>query len=65
MYVKNNFSGFLGKGFNDKLIGGAKGLAHVLDNSMVGAGISAIAPEIGAGLAAAKKFGLLEKMKHL
>ena len=65
MFGKNNFSGFLGKGFNDKLIGGAKGLAQVLDNPMVGAGITALAPEVGAGLAAAKKFGLLEKLKHL
>ena len=65
MFGKSNFSGFLGKGFHDKLIGGAKGLGHVLDNPMVGAGISALAPEIAVGLAAAKKFGLLEKIKHL
>jgi hypothetical protein len=64
MFGKNTFSGFLGKGgFGDKLIGAGKGLARVLDEPIVQAGISAFAPEVGAGLAAAKKFGLLEKIK--
>jgi len=64
MFGKNNFSGFLGKGLGDKLIGAGKGLARVLDEPIVQAGISAYAPEVGAALGAAKKYGLLEKLKH-
>ena len=64
MFGKNTFSGFLGKGFGNKLIGAGKGLARVLDEPLVQAGISAIAPEIGAGLATAKRLGVLEKLKH-
>ena len=64
MFGKNTFSGFLGKGFGNKLIGAGKGLAKVLDEPLVQAGISAIAPEIGAGLATAKRLGVLEKLKH-
>ena len=64
MFGKNNFSGFLGKGgLGSKLIGAGKGLAHILDNPIVGAGLSVLAPEVGAGLATAKKYGLLEKFK--
>ena len=64
MFGKNNFSGFLGKGLGDKLIGAGKNLARVLDEPIVQAGISAFAPEVGAALGAAKKYGLLEKLKH-
>ena len=64
MFGKNNFSGFLGKGLGQKLIGGAKTLAHVLDEPIVHAGISAFAPEVGAAIGAAKKYGLLERLKH-
>lgn len=64
MFGKNNFSGFLGKGgLGQKLIGAGKGLARVLDEPIVQAGISSFAPEVGAGLAAAHKYGILEKMK--
>ncbi len=63
MFGKNNFSGFFGKGFNDKLIGAGKGLGRFLDDPIVGAAVSILAPEVGAGLAAAKRIGLLEKMK--
>ena len=63
MFGKNTFSGFLGKGLNEKLIGAGKGLARVLDEPIVHAGISALAPEVGAAIGAAKKYGLLEKLK--
>lgn len=64
MFGKNNFSGFLGKGFGSKLIGGAKGLARLVDEPIVQAGISALSPELGGALAVAKRVGLLEKLKH-
>jgi hypothetical protein len=64
MFGKNTFSGFLGKGLGNKLIGAGKGLARVLDEPIVHAGISALAPEVGAAIGAAKKYGLLEKLKH-
>lgn len=63
MFGKNTFSGFLGKGLNEKLIGAGKGLARVLDEPIVHAGISALAPEVGAAIGAAKRYGLLEKLK--
>jgi len=64
MFGKNNFSGFLGKGFSDKLVGAGKGLARFLDEPLVQAGITAFAPELGAGLASAKKLGILERIKN-
>ena len=63
MFHKNDHSSFFGKGFGSKLIGAGKGLARFLDEPIVHAGISALAPEVGVGLAAAKKYGLLEKLK--
>ena len=63
-YSKSNYSGFFTKGFGDKLIGAGKGLASVLDNPLVQAGVSALAPEIGAGLAVASKAGILQKIKN-
>jgi hypothetical protein len=64
MFGKNNYSGFLGKGFGEKLLGAGKGLARVLDEPLVQAGITAISPEIGVALGVAKRSGLLEKLKH-
>ena len=63
-YSKSNYSGFFTKGFGDKLIGAGKGLAGILDNPLVQAGVSAIAPEIGAGLTVASKSGILQKIKN-
>lgn len=63
-YSKSNYSGFFTKGFGDRLIGAGKGLAGILDNSLVQAGVSALAPEIGAGLAMASKAGILQKIKN-
>jgi hypothetical protein len=64
MFGKNNYSGFLGKGFGEKLLGAGKGLARVLDEPLVQAGITAISPEVGVALGVAKRSGLLEKLKH-
>jgi hypothetical protein len=63
-YSKSNYSGFFSKGgFGDRLIGAGKGLAGILDNPLVQAGVSALAPEIGAGLSMASKAGILQKIK--
>ena len=64
MFGKSQFSGFLTKGNYDKLIGGAKGFASLLDEPIVEAGVSAIAPELAIGYGALKRTGLLEKFKH-
>ena len=62
-YSKSNYSGFFTKGFGEKLIGAGKGLAGILDSPLVQAGVSALAPEIGAGLAMASKSGILQNIK--
>ena len=65
MFSKTYFHGFLSKGgIGDKLIGGAKGFAGLLDEPLVQAGISALSPEIALGCGAFKRTGLLEKFKH-
>ena len=64
MYDKSNHIPYFGKNISAKLIGGVKGLARVLDEPLVQSGVTLLAPEIGAGLAVAKKVGLLEKLKH-
>lgn len=64
MFGKNTFSGFLGKGLNEKLIGAGKGLARVLDEPIVHSIVSSISPTAGAAIGAAKRYGLLEKIKH-
>ena len=62
MFHKNDFVGF-GKGVGQRLIGGSKALARLLDEPIVHAGISALSPEIGAGIGVAKRLGILEKLK--
>ena len=64
MFCKNLHSGFLGKGFGNKLIGAGKGLAGLLDEPIVQAGVSALSPEVALGYGALKRTGLLEKIKH-
>ena len=64
MFGKSQFSGFLNKGNYDKLIGGAKGFASLLDEPIVQAGVSALAPELAIGYGALKRTGLLEKFKR-
>ena len=64
MFCKNTHSAFLGKGFGHKLIGAGKGLAGLLDEPIVQAGVSALSPEVALGYGALKRTGLLEKIKH-
>jgi len=64
MFGKNSYSGF-GKNLGHKLIGAAKGMAHILDEPLVHSAISFAAPEVGAAIAGAKKFGLLERVKRI
>ena len=64
MFGKSQYSAFLNKGNYDKLIGGAKGFASLLDEPIVQAGVSALAPELAIGYGALKRTGLLEKFKH-
>ena len=45
MFDKGSIGRFFSKDFGNKLIGGAKGLARVLDEPVVQAGLSAVAPE--------------------
>ena len=67
VFGKGNNSGLLGKkgDYLGKSLGGIKGVAKYLDDPMVIGLSSLIAPEIGAGLATAKKLGVLEKIRHL
>lgn len=64
MYPKTNHSRMLGtKGdMTHKLIGGVKSAARFVEDPLVQFGVSAIAPEVGAGLALAKGTGLLQKI---
>lgn len=64
MFFKTHHSPFFGKGgYGDKLLGAAKGAARILDEPVVQSAVSVLAPELGMGLAAAKRSGLLEKLK--
>lgn len=65
IFGKGNSSGLLGKkgDYSHKVLGGMKNLAKYLDDPVVIGLSSLVAPEIGAGLATAKKLGVLEKLK--
>ena len=60
----SNLGKLFSKETGHKLIGGAKGIAKFLDNDLVNAGITALAPEVGIGLAGARRSGILEKIKN-
>ena len=64
MFDKNSVGRFFSKDIGYKLLGAGKGLARVLDEPVVHAGLSAVAPGFGAGLDAIKRTGLLEKVKN-
>lgn len=65
MYPKGlNYGAFV-KGAGGKLLGAAKGVAGALDNPAVIGALAAVAPELAAGVGAAKKYGLLEKVKNM
>ena len=60
----SNSVGFFGKGgLGEKLMGGAKFGAQVLDNPLTQGVVSVLSPELGVGLAGLKKSGILERLK--
>jgi hypothetical protein len=63
MYQKGDSKGLLGKKgtYENRLMGAVKFGKSVLGDSNVIGGITALQPEIGIGLAIAKKAGLLKK----
>ena len=65
MFVKDAAHRFFGKSGGDRLIGAAKGLGRVLDEPLFHAAVMSLAPEVGVGLAGAKRAGILEKIKHI
>ena len=62
-FAKNNYAAFMGKGVGQKLIGAGKGAVRLLDNDVANSVVSALSPALGIGLAAARKSGILEKLK--
>ena len=63
VYSKDNYAAFMGKGVGQKLIGAGKGAVRLLDNDVANSVVTALSPELGIGLAAARKSGILEKLK--
>lgn len=61
MYFKGNSLGLMKKGgYSDKLMGAIKTGARLADDPYVQFGVGVLNPELGAGLALAKKSGLLK-----
>ena len=61
MYFKGNSLGLMKKGdYSNKLMGAIKTGARLADDPYVQFGIGVLNPELGAGLALAKKSGLLK-----
>lgn len=61
MYFKGNSHGLMKKGgYSDKLMGAIKTGARLADDPYVQFGVGVLNPELGAGLALAKKSGLLK-----
>ena len=65
MFDKSSVSRFFSKDLGHKILGASKGLAKILDEPVVQAGLGVVAPELGAGLGVAKRIGLLEKVKNI
>ena len=65
MYSKTVSQPFFNKGVGQKILGGIKGIASVLDEPIVQTGISMFSPEVGIPLQTAKRLGVLEKVKNL
>ena len=65
MYSKTVSQPFFNKGVGQKILGGIKGAASLLDEPIVQSGISMFAPEVGVPLMTAKRLGVLEKVKNL
>ena len=64
LFSKGNLGKFFSKQTGDKLLGAAKSASKWLDNDLVNMGVTALAPELGIGLAAARRAGVLEKIKN-
>ena len=65
MFVKTHTQKFFDKNSGGRLLGAVKGITRLIDEPLVGGIISAIAPEVGVGLATAKKLGVLERIKNM
>ena len=64
VFAKNNYAPFMGKGAGQRLMGAGKAAVRLLDNDITNSVVTALSPELGFGLAAARKSGFLEKFKH-
>jgi|TARA_R110002126_G_scaffold258266_4_gene401216 hypothetical protein len=63
MYFKGNSLGLMKKGdYSNKLMGAIKTGARLADDPYVQFGVGVLNPELGAGLALAKKSGLLKSI---
>jgi len=61
----SNLGKLFSKETGHKLLGASKGIAKFLDNDLVNIGVTALAgPEAGLALGAARRSGLLEKLKN-
>ena len=63
VFAKDNYVPFMSKGTGEKLLGAGKGIIRMLNNDVANGLVSALSPELGLGLAAARKSGILEKLK--
>jgi len=63
VFTKDNYAGFMTKGTSQKLLGAGKGAIRLLDNDIANSVVTALSPELGLGLAAARKSGILERLK--
>ena len=63
MYFKGNSLGLMKKGdYSNKLMGAIKTGARLAEDPYVQFGVGVLNPELGAGLALAKKSGLLKSI---
>jgi hypothetical protein len=66
MYQKSNHNPYFQKGsIGNRILGAVKGAASILDEPVIQSGIGLLSPELGAGLATARRFGILEKAKNM
>lgn len=63
--LKPSSHGHIGlKGYANNFLGAGKRLASVLDNPLASGIVGLVAPELGVGLEAVRKSGVLEKIKN-
>jgi len=63
VFTKDNYAPFMTKGTGQKLLGAGKAAVRLLDNDVANSVVTALSPELGLGLAAARKSGILERLK--